>query len=409
MSGSSKVSKNGKKKIRVYDTTLRDGEQAPGFAMRGDEKLRLAEMLRHLGVDVIEAGFPMASPDEFDGVSRIARSIAEVQISALARARQEDIERAAEALRHAAHPRIHLFIGTSDVHIEHQLESDRESVIERSVKAVRLALAHVDNVQFSAMDGTRSDREYLARLLETVIAAGATTVNVSDTVGYALPGEIYDLFKYLRENVRNIAKVDLSVHCHDDLGLATANTLAAVRAGVDQVECTVNGIGERAGNAALEEVIMAIRTRGDNIPVCTDIRTEFLTAASRLLSEITGVAVPPNKAIVGGNAFAHKAGIHQDGILKFPGTYEIMDPREVGLLEGTSLILGTHSGKRGIAHRLKGMGCELRGSELDRFVRFFKANTDVKKQIDDNELGTIIAAYNDLYRGSSKCEGSPCM
>ncbi len=330
-------------RITIFDTTLRDGEQAPGFSMREAEKVRLARKLDALGVDVMEAGFPIASEDDFNSVRAVAREVRRPVIAALARSVDADIDRAAAALEGAARPRIHTFIATSDLHLEHKLRMSRAECLDHAAAAVRRARRHVDDVEFSAEDATRSDPDFLVAVVEAVVEAGATTVNLPDTVGYATPDEIVRFFRTVRARVKGADRVVFSAHCHNDLGLAVANSLAALEGGVRQLECTVNGIGERAGNASLEEIVMALRVRPDKLPFTTGIVTPELFSSSQLLAEITGEGVQSNKAIVGRNAFAHEAGIHQDGILKDRRTYEIMRPEDVGVPQ-TTLVLGKHSG-----------------------------------------------------------------
>ncbi len=388
-----------KDKIIIFDTTLRDGEQSPGFSMNIDEKLHFARQLVKLGVDVIEAGFPIASKGDFDAVKRIAELVRGVQVTALGRANAEDIDAAWEAIKDAESPRIHTFISSSDIHIQHQLRMSREDVLAHAVAAVQRAKSYTDNVEFSPMDATRSDPAYVAAMIQAVIDAGATTVNIPDTVGYAIPSEFASFIRYLMKEVKNINRVILSVHCHDDLGLAVANSLAAIEAGARQVECTVNGIGERAGNTSLEEIVMAIRTRSDLFQGCTGVDTTQLMATSRLLSHITGVTVQPNKAVVGANAFSHESGIHQDGLLKNSMTYEIMKPEDVGIKKST-LVLGKHSGRHAVVDRLKSLGYEFNDEELDRFFKYFKALADVKKQIYDEDIEVLIgeAIYKEQGR-----------
>jgi 2-isopropylmalate synthase len=378
-----------KEKIIIFDTTLRDGEQSPGFSMNIDEKLHLAHQLIKLGVDVIEAGFPIASKGDFEAVQKIAEIGRSVCIAGLARANFEDIDVAWDAIKGAEHPMLHTFISSSDIHIVHQLRTDRNAVLKQAVAAVERARSYTENVEFSPMDATRSERKYVAQMIEEVIDAGAITVNIPDTVGYTIPSEFYDLISYLMDNVRNIDRAVVSVHCHNDLGLAVANSIAAIQAGARQIECTINGIGERAGNTSLEEIVMAIHTRIDMFNVYTDVRTEQIMAASKLLSHITGITVQPNKAIVGANAFAHESGIHQDGVLKNTMTYEIMKPEDVGIKKST-LVLGKHSGRHAVIDRLKTMGYELNDEELDRFFKYFKALADAKKQIYDEDLEVLI-------------------
>jgi len=376
-------------RVRFFDTTLRDGEQSPGASMNTAEKVRLAIQLEKLGVDIIEAGFPAASQGDFEAVSQIAGKLSNTEIAGLARANKEDIDAAWGAVKHAAKPRIHTFIATSDIHLKYKLRLDREQVIARAVEAVRYAKTFTDNVEFSAEDGSRSDKDYLCKVFEAAIEAGATTINLPDTVGYAIPSEFAELITYVRKHTPNIAKAVLSVHCHNDLGLATANTLAALSAGARQAEVTVNGIGERAGNTSLEEVVMALRTRNNCLPFETGISTEQIYATSRLVSMITGILVQPNKAIVGANAFAHEAGIHQDGMLKNPMTYEIMRPEDIGL-STTKLVLGKHSGRHALRDRLKDMGYELSEEELQIVFGKFKQLADKKKHVMDEDLEAIV-------------------
>ncbi|MCG6892899.1 MAG: 2-isopropylmalate synthase [Desulfobacteraceae bacterium] len=376
-------------RVKIFDTTLRDGEQSPGASMNTKEKLRLAVQLEKLGVDIIEAGFPAASEGDFDAVSQIAGKLHNVEVAGLARASTEDIDRAWQAISHAAHPRIHTFLATSDIHMEYKLKMTREEVLAAAAAAVRHARTYTDNVEFSAEDGSRSDRDFLCKVFEAAIEAGATTVNLPDTVGYAVPTEFAEMVRYLRDHVPNLHKAVLSVHCHNDLGLATANTLAAVMEGARQVEVTVNGIGERAGNTSMEEVVMAIHTRGGYLPVTTSLNTEYIHATSRLVSMITGIIIQPNKAIVGANAFAHEAGIHQDGMLKNPMTYEIMRPETIGLTH-SSLVLGKHSGRHALRERLKELGYELSDEELKMVFKRFKEIADRKKHVVDEDLEVIV-------------------
>jgi 2-isopropylmalate synthase len=377
-------------RIFIFDTTLRDGEQSPGFSMNLDEKLQFARQLEKLGVDIIEAGFPVASDGDFQAVQQIAKEIREPQIAALARANLIDIDRAWEAVSDAAHPRIHTFISSSDIHLKYQLNKSREQVLKEACAAVKHAAAYTNNVEFSPMDATRSDREYLCEMVEAVIAAGAKTVNIPDTVGYAIPDEFSELIAYLFMKIKNIHKAIISVHCHNDLGLAVANSLAAIKKGARQVECTVNGIGERAGNAAMEELVMAVATRKDIFHCYTGIKTDRIYQSSRLLTKITGIQVQPNKAIVGANAFAHESGIHQDGLIKEKITYEIMTPQSVGI-SGTHLVLGKHSGRHAIAEHLNKMGYNLSKEEVNRVFVHFKELADVKKEIFDEDLEALIS------------------
>jgi 2-isopropylmalate synthase len=376
-------------KLIIFDTTLRDGEQSPGFSMNIDEKLHFANQLVRLGVDVIEAGFPIASKGDFEAVSRIATAAKGLQIAGLARANFDDIDTAWGAIKEADQPRIHTFISSSDIHIIHQFRKTREQVLDLAIAAVSRAKSYTENVEFSPMDATRSDRDYLVKMVEEVIAAGATTVNIPDTVGYTIPTEFYALISYIVDHVKNIDKAVISVHCHNDLGLAVANSIAAIQAGARQIECTVNGIGERAGNTSMEEIVMAVRTRNDLLKLKSNINTKQIMATSRLLSHITGIAVQPNKAIVGANAFAHESGIHQDGLLKNTMTYEIMKPEDVGISKST-LVLGKHSGRHAVSDRLSIMGYVLSDDEMSRFFEHFKALADAKKQIFDEDLEVLI-------------------
>jgi 2-isopropylmalate synthase len=378
-----------KNRVRFFDTTLRDGEQSPGASMNTAEKVRLAGQLEKLGVDIIEAGFPAASAGDFEAVSQISAKLKRTEIAGLARANKDDIDAAWGAIKHASKPRIHTFIATSDIHLEYKLRMNRDEVINNAVEAVRYAKSFTDNVEFSAEDGSRSDRDYLCKVFEAAIAAGATTINLPDTVGYAVPSEFADLVTYVINHTPNIGKAVLSVHCHNDLGLATANTLAALTAGARQAEVTINGIGERAGNTSLEEVVMALKTRHNYMPFETNINTEQIYATSKLVSMITGILVQPNKAIVGANAFAHEAGIHQDGMLKNPMTYEIMRPEDIGL-STNKLVLGKHSGRHALRDRLKEMGYELSEEELQIVFAKFKTLADKKKHIMDDDLEAIV-------------------
>jgi len=376
-------------RVVIFDTTLRDGEQSPGASMTTSEKLRIAHALDELGVDVMEAGFPISSPDDFQAVRNIARKVRRPVIAALARARPGDIERAAEAVADAERPRIHTFIATSRVHLERKLGISEDECVERAVEAVELARSFVDDVEFSAEDATRSDLPFLCRVVAAAVSAGATTINLPDTVGYTLPGEIGRIFRTLISEVEGIERVVLSAHCHNDLGLAVANSLAALEAGARQVECTINGIGERAGNAALEEVVMALRVRKDIFGLETGIHTHRIHPTSSLLSKITGIHPQPNKAIVGRNAFAHEAGIHQDGMLKERSTYEIMDPAMVGVPE-SRLVLGKHSGRHALRVRFQELGFELGDEDMERAYRLFKLLADQKKDILDEDLIAIV-------------------
>jgi 2-isopropylmalate synthase len=379
------------KSIKIFDTTLRDGEQSPGASMNIDEKLRIAHLLEKLNVDVIEAGFPIASDGDFEAVKRVAKAIKGPQIAGLSRASNMDIDRAWEALKYAGERgRIHTFIATSDIHMKYKLKMSEQQVIDTAVKAVKRAAGYTPNVEFSAEDAVRTRLPFLAQVVEAVIAAGAKTVNIPDTVGYTIPSEYFNIIKYLKDNVPNIDQAILSVHCHNDLGLAVANSLAAVQAGAEQVECTINGIGERAGNCSLEEVVMTLRTRQDIMPYTTNVVTEHIYAASKLLSTITGIVVQPNKAIVGANAFAHEAGIHQHGVLMEKSTYEIMTPESIGLNQN-KLVLGKHSGRHAFIKRLEELGYDLSKEDVEKaFVRF-KSLADQKKEIYDEDLDAIVA------------------
>ncbi len=376
--------------IQIFDTTLRDGEQSPGCSMNYNEKLALARQLERLGVDIIEAGFPIASEGDFASVQAVAKEVRGFIVCGLARTADADIDRAAEALAQAASPRIHTFIATSDIHLKHKLRMSREQVLAQVDRAVRRARGHVDDVEFSAEDATRSDPEFLIEIFDVAIKAGACTLNVPDTVGYTTPSEYATLISMLRKRLPNAGDVVFSVHCHNDLGLAVANSLAAVRAGARQLECTVNGIGERAGNTSLEEVVMAIKTRRDVFAgVDTNINTTEIYTASRLLSSITGVPVQPNKAIVGDNAFAHEAGIHQDGVLKAPITYEILTPESIGKASN-ELVLGKHSGRHAFRERLDELGLGVADDEFERAFRRFKDLADAKKTIFNEDIEAIV-------------------
>lgn len=376
-------------KILIFDTTLRDGEQSPGFSMSLGQKLRVARVLADLKVDIIEAGFPAASPGDFDAVHAVASEIEGPVIAALCRTIPRDIERTVQALEPAQKSRIHTFIATSPIHRREKLNMSRDEVLRNAVNGVKLAAEASDDVEFSAEDGIRTERQFLAEILQAVIEAGATTVNIPDTVGYATPSEMYDLFRWLRKTVPGIQNVCVSTHCHDDLGLAVANSLAAVEGGATQIECALNGIGERAGNCALEEVVMALRTRADHYDVEIGVDTRRLIAASHLLAAVTGNFVPRNKAIVGENAFAHEAGIHQHGMLASSETYEIMQPQDVGL-QHSQLILGKHSGRHAVIHRAESMGYNLEEGEIEAIMVRFKELADVKKRVFDSDLEAII-------------------
>ncbi|MEX0890313.1 MAG: 2-isopropylmalate synthase [Balneolaceae bacterium] len=375
--------------IIIFDTTLRDGEQSPGYSMNKSEKLRMALQLERLNVNVIEAGFPIASDGDFETVREVAKQIKTTTVAGLSRTGQGDIERAAKALEPAARSRIHTFIATSDIHMQYKLKKDRQEVLEAASSAVELARRYADEVEFSAEDASRSDPKFLFEIFEAVIDAGATIINVPDTVGYALPWEYGELIASIRDNVPNIDRAAISVHCHNDLGLAVANSLEAIRNGAQQVECTINGIGERAGNASLEEIVMAIHTRQSDFEQQTRINTEEIYASSRLLAEITGKDVQPNKAIVGENAFAHEAGIHQHGVLNNPLTYEIMTPESVGL-PSNRIVLGKHSGRFALGRKLDNLGYELSREELNEiYIRFTKL-ADERKIVSDDDLIQLL-------------------
>jgi len=376
-------------RILIFDTTLRDGEQSPGATMNAYEKVQIALQLEALGVDVMEAGFPIASESELDAVKKVATAVTKSTVAGLARTKREDIDCAYEGVRDAVSPRIHVFIATSDIHLEHKLRMSREEVLEQTGESVRYARNLVDDVEFSPEDATRSNREYLARVVEEAIKAGANVVNIPDTVGYTLPQEMKALIEYLMEKVPGIEGITLSTHCHNDLGLAVANSLAAVEAGVRQLECTVNGIGERAGNAALEELVMALRTRGDLMPFETGIQTREIYKTSKLLSSLTGLRVAYNKSIVGRNAFAHEAGVHQHGVISDSTTYEIMVPEDVGRTR-SELVLGRHSGRHGLRKRCEELGYRLPAEALDDVYKKFKSLTDKKKEVYDEDLLVLL-------------------
>ncbi|MCL6522769.1 MAG: 2-isopropylmalate synthase [Firmicutes bacterium] len=389
------------RRIYIFDTTLRDGEQSPGVNLLPDEKLEIARQLERLDVDVIEAGFPATSEGDFEAVSRIAREVRGPVIAALARTHPGDIDAAARALEKAARPRIHTFTSFSRIHIERMLRKTEEEVLEMSVAAVRQARRYVDDVEFSGQDAGRADPDYMVRVIEAVIEAGATVVNIPDTVGWTLPEEFGELIATIRRRVRGIERVTLSVHCHNDLGLATANTLAGLAAGADQAEVAVNGIGERAGNTSLEEVVMAIAARGERLGMYTGVDTREIMATSRLVSRLTGMPVQPNKAIVGANAFAHESGIHQDGVLKERRTYEILDPEAVGL-DASNLVLGKHSGRHAFASRLESLGFRLERDQLEEAFRRFKALTDRSKEVRDGDLVALVqASLRDFSRAAA--------
>jgi 2-isopropylmalate synthase len=380
--------------IKIFDTTLRDGEQSPGCTMNQQEKLRLADQLDRLGVDVIEAGFPIASDGDFESVKAIAIAVRRPIIAALARACQPDIERAWEALKHAAQPRIHIVLATSDIHLKYKLRITRDQCVEQARESVRFAKSLCDDVEFSSEDATRTDPDFLCHVLDAVVEVGATTLNIADTVGYTVPAEFGDLIATIRQRVKGIENVTISAHCHNDLGMAVANALSAVAAGARQVECTINGIGERAGNASLEEIVMAMRVRPDRYAYETGIVGEQIFSASQMLSEITGVPVQPNKAIIGRNAFAHEAGIHQDGVLKNPLTYEIMTPQSVGVPD-SKLVLGKHSGRHALSIRCEQLGYQFDRSGLDDVYRRFVGLADNIKHVEDHHLLELILRLGD--------------
>ncbi|MBM4351613.1 MAG: 2-isopropylmalate synthase [Deltaproteobacteria bacterium] len=375
--------------VKIFDTTLRDGEQSPGATMNVAEKVRIAEQLEKLNVDIIEAGFPISSAGDFDAVKEIAKKIKRSQVAALARTDQKDIKRAWEAVKYAKLPRIHTFIATSDIHLAYKLRMTREQVLKEAVRAVRYARSLCEHVEFSAEDATRSDVDFLCRVFSEVIQAGATTINIPDTVGYAVPIEFGNLIRTISQRVREAGKVTLSVHCHNDLGLGVANSIAAIQNGARQVECTINGIGERAGNASLEEIVMALRTRKDLFGFQTRILPKHIFATSRLVSKITGMVIQPNKAVVGANAFAHQSGIHQDGVLKKKLTYEIMTPESVGIPK-SSIVLGKLSGRHAFKEKLKDLGYRLSETDFEKAFGRFKQLADKKREIFDEDIESIV-------------------
>lgn len=381
----------GRKKIIIYDTTLRDGEQAPGFSMTRNEKVRFAKKLMELGVNVIEAGFPVSSESDFNSVKEISAIGGKTVISALARATRNDIERACMALDPAHNPRLHIFIPSSPIQIRYQLEKGEKEVIEQAVSSVRYASRLMPDIQFSAMDGSRADPDFLISLFEAVIDEGASIINLSDTVGYITPVELYTYVANLREKIKNLDRAMLSIHCHNDLGLATANSLSALQAGAEQVECTVNGIGERSGNAALEEIVTAINVRNDQYNYYCNVKTKEILNTSNLLSEITGVAIQPNKAVVGGNAFAHGSGIHQDGVLIKAETYELYNPEMIGL-DSSQIVLGRHSGRKGLLSRLKQLGVDMDNININDVMNRVKSFAEENKVVLDDDLLHIVHA-----------------
>ncbi|MCB1051648.1 MAG: 2-isopropylmalate synthase [Acidobacteria bacterium] len=397
--------------VWIFDTTLRDGEQSPGASMNLEDKIRIAQVLEQLGVDVIEAGFPIASPGDFEAVSAVAKTVQNAAVAGLCRCQSKDITRAWDALRFAKHPRIHVFLATSPIHREHKLRMDRQAVLKNAYEGVKLAAALCPDVEFSAEDASRTEPEFLAEVLSAVVEAGATTLNVPDTVGYAVPEQYAELIQYLKSHVRGIESARLSVHCHNDLGMAVANSLAAVRAGARQIECTINGIGERAGNASLEEVVMALRTRSDYFHLNTNIQTEHLHQASRLVSEVTGLEVQRNKAIVGRNAFAHEAGIHQHGVLQNAETYEIMRPQDVGV-PSSQLVLGKHSGRHALQDWLNARNLHAEPQPFETFFQAFKCLADERKNLTDLDIEDLWEtvsgshqqrwALNSLHTSTSK-------
>ena len=379
-------------KIEIFDTTLRDGEQVPGCKLNTEQKLVIAEKLDELGVDIIEAGFPISSPGDFYSVTEISKIVRNATVCGLTRANKKDIETAAEALKYAKKPRIHTGIGTSDNHIKFKFNSTREAVLERAVEAVKYAKTFVEDVEFYAEDAGRTDNEFLAKVCEEVIKAGATVLNIPDTTGYCLPEQYGAKMKYLRENVKGIEKAVLSCHCHNDLGLATANSISGVINGARQIECTINGLGERAGNTALEEVVMVLKQHKD-LDLYTDINSRMLNEMSLLVSELMGMPVQPNKAIVGSNAFAHSSGIHQDGVIKNRETYEIIDPAEVGVNE-SSIILTARSGRSALAYRFKNIGFDVTKNELDYLYQEFLKIADTKKEVVNEDLQVMMAIFS---------------
>ena len=382
----------GKDKVEIFDTTLRDGEQVPGCKLNTKNKLIIAERLDELGVDIIEAGFPISSPGDFHSVEEIAKLVKNAKVCGLTRAVKKDIDTAAEALKHAKRPRIHTGIGTSDSHIQHKFNATREQIIERAVAAVAHAKSYVEDVEFYAEDAGRTDNAFLAQVCEAVIKAGATVLNIPDTTGYCLPEEYGAKIKYLKENVNGIDKAVLSCHCHNDLGLATANSIAGVINGARQIECTINGIGERAGNTSLEEVVMILRQH-PTLELDTNINSKLLYDTSRLVSDSMGMMVQPNKAIVGANAFAHSSGIHQDGVIKNRETYEIINPHDVGVTE-SAIVLTARSGRAALAYRAKNVGIELDKLQLDRVYQEFLKLADLQKEISDDDIPRIVEAAN---------------
>lgn len=392
------------KMIKVFDTTLRDGEQSPGCSMNLSEKLNMARQLDKLGVDVIEAGFAIASPEDFKSVEAISMTVQNCKVASLARCTRGDIDAAWQAVKSAKYPRIHVFLATSDIHMEYKLKMTRDQVVARITEMVSYAKSFCEDIEFSAEDASRSDRDFLAVCFSAAVKAGATVLNVPDTVGYSTPDEMYDLIRYLKQNVSGIDDVDISTHCHDDLGMAVANSLACIRAGATQVECTVSGIGERAGNASLEEIVMALKTRKDYYGADTAINTTQLYKSSKLLSNITGVPIAPNKSIIGANAFAHESGIHQHGVISNTLTYEIMRPEDVGIPQNT-MVLGKHSGKHALSERLKSMGYDIGSAELDEIFTRFKALADKKKNITILDLEALALSQRSVVASTYELMG----
>ncbi len=376
-------------RLIIFDTTLRDGEQCPGASMNNKEKLEIARQLSLLKVDVIEAGFPAASPGDFESVQQIAKEIKGSSVAGLARALEKDVEAAARALEKAESPRIHIFLSTSKLHRDHKLQKSKDEIIQMAVDAVKFGRKFCDDIEFSPEDASRTEPDFLAEVVEAVIDAGASTVNIPDTVGYSVPSQFGQLIRSLKQNVPNIDQAIISVHCHNDLGMAVANSLEAIREGARQVECTINGIGERAGNAAMEEIVMALKTRKDFFNVDTRVDTKHIMACSRLVSSLTGFFVQRNKAIVGKNAFAHESGVHQDGYLKKKDTYEIMNPQDIGL-ESAELVLGKHSGRNALSKKIEAMGYQVTQEDLDRVFAGFKALADQKKEVFDEDIIALI-------------------
>ena len=389
------------KRIKIFDTTLRDGEQSPGCSMNLPEKIEMAKQLEKLGVDIIEAGFAIASPMDHKSVQAIAGAVTNCTVASLARCTKGDIDAAWDAVKGAKHPRIHVFLATSDIHMKYKLQMTREQVLQRISEMVAYAKSFCEDIEFSAEDASRSEWAFLAQCYSNAVAAGATTLNVPDTVGYSTPMEMAELITYLRQNVTGIENVDISVHCHNDLGMAVANSLACVKAGATQIECTVNGIGERAGNASLEELVMAIHTRRDFYDAETGINTRQIYRSSKLLSNITGVPIPPSKAIVGANAFAHESGIHQHGVIANAQTYEIMNSADVGIPQNT-MVLGKHSGKHALRERLISMGYELSDEELEQVFTRFKVLADKKKNLTSSDIEALVLHRRNTTIGSCR-------